>query len=530
MAFRLISFGRQSVQQASTLLVVTSLLSNVLGLARNLVFYRLIPPAWLDVYLASFRLSDFFFNLLVFGAIASAVIPVLNGLVHEKDEKQAFAVTNQLATWAVTAFIILDIVLFLEIRPVTHLLVPSFNASQFALSVKLNRLMLLQPILFAVSFIVGGLLNSYRHFGAYALAPLSYNTALIVGGLLYPHFGILAITGSVIVGTFLHFLVQYREAYAVGFRLRPTWEISPQLRQIVKLMLPRNLALAFGQLVPTVYTALASGLPQGSISVFSGLNDIQTTPTVVIANSLATAAFPTITAAVKDGNSTELNRVLGKVLRTALFVLVPLVAISLILRAQIVRLYIYIGHTHWGVSDQVAITTFAWFMIGIVPASLIVILTRVFYAHHDNRTPMLVAIFGSAVSIAWAVIGVTFLHKNVSVFAIAESVTAFIECALYLVILYRRKYIHLPIRQIGIHFRTYLIGSLIMVWLTWASLQAMGTLYGKVGIVGTNHIIGLLVQTLVASAVGVAAYFGYSTLESKEELKWLRKRAFSSDK
>src|SRR5690348_11983835 len=101
-------------RQASALLAAAAVFSNVLGLARNLIFYRQVgEPAQLEVYFASFRVADLFFNLLIVGAITSAVVPVLTELVSTERKARAQEVTNELLSWATLFFLALIILLWL---------------------------------------------------------------------------------------------------------------------------------------------------------------------------------------------------------------------------------------------------------------------------------------------------------------------------------------------------------------------------------------------------------------------------------
>ena len=528
---RIFSFGRHSVQQASLLLAGASLLSSVLGLGRNLILYRLVPKDLLDPYFASFKLSDLLLNLLIFGAITSALLPVITELLHKGEEKEVRKLTDQLISWSLLTFGSLGIVLYLAMPILGRLIVPGFaqHPEEMRVFVSLSRIVLLQPIFFSVSYIVGSLLNGYRRFGSYALAPLIYNTAVIVGASLFPQFGVSGISWAVVIGALLHMSVQYRESLRTGYRFRLDLSVSNRMREVMKLMVPRSLAQGFAQLVPTVYVNLASGLAAGSIAIFSGLNDIQTAPTMIVANSLASASFPAMTSLAHEGNLPEMDRLVSKLIRSVLFVLIPVVALGFILRAQFVRLYVGIGHADWGLTDQ-AILTFAWFLVGIVPTALITLFARLFYAHKDSRTPLLINVAGGSLAIVAAIFLIRFQHGTVVSLAIAESLSALLQCSLYLILLYARGYIRLPLWEIGRQSLHYLVGAFLLLWTTWASLQAVAQLYSRTNHLYTDRILGLLLQTAIAACVGLLVYFGYSTYGSKEELTWLKKRAFTSGK
>jgi putative peptidoglycan lipid II flippase len=521
------SLRTHTVKQASTLLAATALLSNALGLARNLIFYRFVRLERLDIYFASFRVADLLLNVLIVGAITSAVIPVITELISKKEEAKAHEVINQLLTFATLFFVIIMAVLWLEMRPLlVTFVVHGFDPERLDVAVQLSRLMLIQTVFFAWSFILGALLNGYRRFATYALAPLIYNATLIVGGVWAGSAGIIAITYSVIIGSFLHFFIQFAEARRAGFRLRPTLFRSTHFNAILRLMVPRSVSQAMYQVTLTVYTNLASTLQRGSIAIFSGINDLQTTPTVIVANSLATAYFPALSGYIAEEKWTEMNALLNKVLRLTLFLLVPVIGLSLILRAQIIRLYIGIGHANWQNTD-IAIMIFVWFMLGIIQGSVVIILSRIFYAHKDTRTPMVVGIVSSILGIVVSYAGIQLGHHSVAVLAIAETTIATTQCVLYLAILSKRGHVQLALPDLLQSSIRYFVGTLLLCTGAWMVLHLIDLFYTTTREGSTHTVLGLFIQTLLAALVGIAVYFRYSTISSKEEWQWIKMKLFS---
>lgn len=511
-----------TVRQASALLAVAALLSNALGLFRNILFYRLFPLEQLDLYFASFRVADFIFNLLIVGAISSAFIPAASELIAHGRKEEADRLANQLLTLATLFFLGLGLVLALAMPWLIRLIVPNFDAASQAQTVQLSRLLLIQTVFFSWSYILGGLLNARRRFAGYAMAPLLYNVSIIVFALFGQRYGISSITWGVVCGSLLHFAIQFREAWLLGFRPRPSLQITPAIRHIVTVMIPRSISQGMAQLVLIAYTALISGLPRGSLAIFTGMNDLQTTPTVIIGNSLATAFFPALAGFIAVSDGQKASVLLNKVIQVSLFILVPTLALLVVTRAQVVRLYIASGHSITWEQTDLAIRTLLWFLVGIIPASLVAILARVFYGLKDTLTPMLISLLSGAIAIAVAWIGIA-RGGDISLLGLSESLVSLVQCGLYLFVLRKREILSLSAANlIGPTF-TYLVGGALVAIGSWSALRLADGLYRASGYDTTRHISGLLFQLVAASAVGLLLYLGYSTLRSKEELKWLRK-------
>jgi len=282
-----------SVRGASIILMITLALSNILGLFCDRFLAKNISTFNLDIYYASFRIPDLVFNFLILGAITSAFIPIFSDYITSKNLKEGYRLTNTLINMAALFLILCAIILYFLMPFLMPLVVPSFKGYRLEEAIRYSRLLMLTPIFFSCSYILGGVLNSFQRFFAYSLAPLIYNASIIFGAaVLAPRYGTIYIIYSVIGGSVLHLLVQLPSAIKLGFRFQSVldWR-DKSIHKIFKLMVPRTIGMGVNQIMLVVYTAIASSLAVGSISAFSLSNNIQTMPSVVFGTSFATAVF-----------------------------------------------------------------------------------------------------------------------------------------------------------------------------------------------------------------------------------------------
>lgn len=516
------SFGR-----ATILLASTALLSNLLGVVRNWVYFRAIPDSQLlDVFFASFRLPDLLFNLFVVGAISSAFIPVASELRVKGDEKGVYRLTNQLLSWLTVVFTVVSLVLVLTMQPIMEWLVgqngQGFSAEQVALTVAMSRLFLLQTIAFAWSYTFGGFLNVQRRFSSYALAPLIYNVTLIAGGVLAFRYGLFAMVAAVLVGAVGHGLIQYLEARGAGYHPKLDLRIGKDLRSVSKLMLPRSVSQGMNQLVAFLFTGVLASIGASSISIYSSMNDMQTMFTVVVANSLALAAFPRLAEFGASQKFDEFNEVLQRTLRLLLFGLLPLLALSIVLRAQLVRLYFGIGGASWGETIS-AIDTLLMFLIGVLPAAFVAVLARVFYALKDAWTPVAITVIAALAALG---VGVSTSESlGVPGVALASSVLSLVQTLLMLIVLYRHPEVKLGFKLAWKPILSYGCMALLAGATSWAALRIVNALYEVFQLEGTRTIVGLGMQLLIAGGLGLLVVVAYARSFHPTELTWLKNRS-----
>ena len=211
------------------LVMALFLISRVAGLAREMIIgARFGTSAELDAYLAAFRVPDLLFQLMAGGALGSAFIPVFTGAWPGGTSPAhggSSAPSCNLVLIVMTGLAVLAALSAPWL--VRTILAPGFTPAQQALTAELMRWMLISTVIFGVSGIVMGVLNSFQHFLLPALAPVLYNLSIIAGAwFLAPKLGVYGLVMGVIVGAALHLDVQmfglwrYNARY---YRARSAW-------------------------------------------------------------------------------------------------------------------------------------------------------------------------------------------------------------------------------------------------------------------------------------------------------------------
>ena len=155
-------------------MVVTSayLASRLLGWLRTVVIssiYGASPD--LDAYFAAFRIPDLVFQLVAAGALSSALIPVLAGLIANEEEARSWRVVSTVANLMLIALVMLSAPDGRLAPWIVPVITPGFGPAQTELTIELTRIMLLSPILLALGALATSVLNARDRFSVASLAP-----------------------------------------------------------------------------------------------------------------------------------------------------------------------------------------------------------------------------------------------------------------------------------------------------------------------------------------------------------------------
>ncbi len=366
------------------------------------------------------------------------------------------------------------------------------------------RLLLIPPIIFAVSGVVMGILYAHQSFWLPGLAPSMYNLGIIFGALvLAPFLDVFGLAIGAIIGAVLHLLIQVPGLRRVGAQYSTRLAVrDPGVREVMRLMLPRMFGVAVVQLTFLVETILASWLTTGAVSALNYAWRLMLLPQGVVAQSVATAAFPTFANQYARGQFQQLRSSLAATVRSILFIAIPAAIGLLALREPIVQLLFERGR-FTTTSTEIVAAALGGYALGLIGHSGVEILARAFYALHDTRTPVLLGVLALGIDL---IIGLSLINVlGVLGLALANMTAASLEMIL-LVVVIRRRLGGLDVRRLTISALRTTLASLAMGVVVWGWLSiAAGA--------------AVLVRAIGGVLVGTGVFFIAAWLLRSEELR-----------
>jgi putative peptidoglycan lipid II flippase len=400
---KIFNFQNKTITSGALILGVSYCFSALLGLFRDrLLAGRFGAGLELDVYFAAFRIPDFVYNILIFGGLIVAFLPLFSEY-FAKDKEEAWKMTNYILNALLFFLILFSLLLFFLTPWLIKWIFPGFGPEQQNLAVPLTRLLFLSPILFGISNLLSGILQYFHRFFVYSLTPILYNLGIIFGILfLSPKFGIFGVGMGVILGAFCHMAIQIPSAIKCGLNYKFLFDFKyPAIGRIFKLMIPRVFAVAAQQINLIVIVSIASIISAGSIAIFNFSNNLQGLPIGVIGASFAVAIFPSLSRAWAQNQKEEFARNFSKVFRQVLFLTIPVSILIFIFRNLIVKIILETGQFS-AIDTKLTATCLGLFAFSIFAQSLIPLLSRAFFSWQDTKTPTLVTIFSVVLNIVLA--------------------------------------------------------------------------------------------------------------------------------
>lgn len=526
---------RRSVARSAGIVSLAVMASRVLGLVREMVFAYFFGASKSyanDAYVIAFRIPNLLRDLFAEGALSSAFVTVFSDYLVTKDEKEAFRLSNFVATILIVVLGIL-IVLGIIFAPQVVTAIASGlqnDREKFDLTVRLTRIMMPFILLVALAAQAMGVLNARDRFGIPALSSTFFNVGSIAGGLAIaalltdptfshpinaivekPIEGIVGMSYGVLIGGLLQYAVQWPSLLGAGFRYRPMLSFrDPGVRRIFKLMGPAVIGAAAVQVNVLVNTNFATNIPGGSGPV-SWLNysiRLMQFPIGVFGVAIATATLPSISRSAALNNMSEFRHTLAGSIRLAFLLTIPSTVGLIVLGRPIISL-IY-EHRSFGPNDtDHTASALAFYAIGLAGYAAIKILAPAFYALDDARTPMMISLLSMATNFAmnWLLVGP--LHERG--LALSTSTVALMNFSLLYLIM-RRRVGGIEGRRTAITVAKILLASAVMGASCWL---ISGAIFRIAGLSVPAKALNLIVSV----SAGAGVFYVAASVLGVPELK-----------
>ena len=521
---------------AAGILAMSALISRLLGLLRDRVLAgRFGAGEELDVYFAAFRIPDFVFGILIMAGISAVFLPIFSEY-FKKSAEQGWKFASNVLNCFLILLIFICSLLAIFAPLVVKFVAPGFSPEQEALVIPLTRIMLLSPIFFGLSSVFSGVAHYFSRFLLYSIAPILYNLSIIFGVLfLVPVFGLHGLAYGVVLGAFLHWLIQIPAAKMSGFRYSPMFNFKHSgMLKVFKLMIPRSIGAAAYQINLIIITAIASTLAIGSIAIFNFSNNLQFLPIGLIGASFAIAAFPVLSRVWADGTKEKFLEIFYSTFRQILFLIIPFSLLMFILRAQLVRLVLGTGEFGW-LETRLTAASLGIFCLAIFASGFFPFLVRVFYSFQDIKTPVVIGLFSMVLNIILALSFVSFLQfpnffqeliisifklqgiKDITVVGLplAFAVSQIFQFVLLLIFL-KKRILEIDFGKIWKSFKKIILASILMLVFTYFTLQIAAIF------VNMKTFLGVFLQSSLAGLVGVFVYVLAALFLKSPEIKTIK--------
>ncbi len=502
-------FKPQQAGIAALFVTIATLLSTILGLVRDKVMAHYFGAGLdTDFYNYGYTIPDTLQNILIMGVTSSSFIPIFAEYVANYTKEEANRLASSFLNITLIVFSVICLLVGVFMPQITDVwLSDEIPAEHKIAIVDITRLFLIAQIAFAMSKVFSGILQTHKHFTAYALALLVYNPAIILGMVLFhKEHGIYSAAYGAVIGASLVALVNMFDLLGTDYRYKPVLDLrSHGIRNIYVLAIPNFLNMALLQIVFLAYSRISIDLAEGSYSAFRYALNFENFPVNIFGISFVTAIFPFLAENVSKKNFVNFNYNVQNSIRQILYLTLPAGAGMAVLSHEIIGLIL--GGGKFGPKEIEMTASILYFYAWIVPLeSLWYLFARAFYAMKDTWMPFYFRLAGTVINLTISYI--LAYEIGPQAFSIGLLVAFLIQISLFVIGL-KRKVSEFDLKQ-AITMASKLIGcTAFMYLLVWAFnvyLQQAGWMMHY------SERMQYLLRTVIGIGVGGVSYIGLTVI------------------
>lgn len=497
----------------SSVIILSAMMiaSRFLGLVRNRTFATYFDKGELDLLLASYRIPDFVFEVLITGALSSAFIPLF--IKYKKSSRE---LSENISAIINVISILLGVgmlVAFVGAGTIVPLITPGFTPEQNQEVVNISRIYIASQLPFFVyGNILSGIAQAHKIFILTAVAPLVYTLGVIFGTMfLSQTYWIYGPAIGTVVGAFLFFVIQIPILYKTPFHFRFRAWNPTVVKEFFTLFLPRTFSVLTSQIEQTIDLSLATLIGSGSVTIVNFAQRLQLFPVAFVGMAFGQASLPYISSLYKDKKFSAIRTLFVDSLLQILYISIPLAFFCIFARTPLVRIAYGGRKFDWDATVMTAMTL-SYFALSVPFHSIFYFITRAFYASHDTKTPLYINLFSIALNIALSVCFVSVLKLPEWSLGLSFSIAITVNVILHLLAFYKRIQGY-DVQRLITHSLRILLISFLSSIPSYIALKLLDQL-----VIDTTRTINVLLLLGISSATMGLSYLFFSWLLKIEEV------------
>lgn len=432
-----------SITKKAGVVSLLTIVSRISGFLRDATISHIFGAGWLtDAFMIAFTIPNMFRRLLAEGALSIAFVPVFSrySVTRTKEEYQTLLDSTLSLLSLITGVVVLLGIVFSPL--IIKFFAPGFADQQYDLAVLLNRLMF--PYLFFISltsFFIG-VLYSKNSFAVPATSQIELNLVMILCALLLHSIfdlSIISLAIGVLIGGLLQLVTQAyygirQNFYVPSFVWNPD---HPDVKKMMRLMLPATAGIAIYQVNLMVSRAFASLIEDGTVTYIYLSDRIFELPLGIFAVAIATVSLPALSEYYTRRELTKFRETISKAIRSTMFISIPAMFGVLALNLPIIS-YLF-QHGRFSFENTVACAPVVFnAILGLFAVSKTRILVQAFYAMGDIKAPVWIAFLSFLINIIFSLLFIYAIHLGGSGLTMANTISNIFNSTILSIVLYKK--------------------------------------------------------------------------------------------
>ena len=475
-------------------IMVISVISKIFGFGRELFFSYYFGASYVtDAYLVSTTIPLVIFSLVGVG-INSAFIPIFTNISENESKERAFTSTSRLL---LSLFIICTLSYFIILvftSPIVKIFASGFSGDILKLTVEYTRISALIIYFVIVINTFTALLQVNNKFYIAAIIGIPFNVAYMIGIYIAYLKGNTYLPIVTVITYLVQALMLFYPVKKLGYKFKYNLGLKDKyLKQILIIALPAIIGGSLEQVNYLIDKTVASRIGiKGGITLLNYSSKLNLAISGILISSLLVVFFPRISKLVAKNDRITLKNEILNTISFTMIVSIPISILILILRYEIISFLFQRGNFNES-NTIITAKCLLCYNIAFSFIGLREILSRIFYALKDTKTPVINSVIGVILNI--------FLNLTLSKYlglpgiALATTISIIFTVILLFFTLYK-KYKVLYIKEIIVTFLKIILASIIVGFIVY-NIKNILINYPLILNLMFSSLVGIIIYILI---------------------------------
>lgn len=424
------------MKKSVLIIMILAISTKIIGFSRDVLlsfFYGVSNIS--DAYLVSIIIPTLIVAFIGTG-ITTSFIPLYNRIKIERGYLSADLFTINVIKFILVICTILVIIVLLFTGSIVKLFASGFEGDVFNLTVNFTKISIVSVYFAALIYIFSGYLQIKNNFFAPAMMGIPNNLIIMLSIFSSVKFGLYVLAAGTVIAMFSQMIFLLFFVYKKGLRFNYKKEKNHEdLKKMIILSIPVILGVSVNQINVLIDRTMASQIVVGGISALNYADRLNEFIQAIFVMSIITVIYPQISKMAINGNIAGLKIMLLDAVSGISLLVIPATVGSMLLAEPIIRFLFGRGEFN---QEAILMTSNVLFFysLGMCWFGLREVISRVFFALQDTKTPMINATIAMVLNIILNVaLG---KYMGISGLALATSISA-MGCTGLLLIQLRKR-------------------------------------------------------------------------------------------
>ena len=432
-----------SMSVATILMMVGLVFSKCSGFLRDIFVSARFDDMYRDAFTLAFMIPDIVFDLLIGGAIQSAITPTLASSIAKGEEEKGWRAVNIFISVFSVLVISVCVLGVVFSEPMYMVFRSEEKGTEVAhLAAMASKWLFPQIFFMMLAALSIGILNSYKRFGSTAFGPTVYNFCVLASILLFAgnsEHKLMMTTAGIMVAAGVYFLFQLLCGHDILKRFRFTFKPQDkEFHALVRKALPILLSASVVRINMAILNFFAEQIPEHVTFLLRNASTVWQLPYGIFAVAIGSVMLPSIASLYGEKKYSECSSLLSSRLKSALFLTIPSAGFMILMNVDVIKAVFQWTSAYTDANAEKAGTFLIGYSAAIITHTVIFIMNQAFYGMGKTRIPLIAGCIGLVTNPLFCTIFISMGFDLISL-TFAYSLTSLFQLLTLCIIYYKRK-------------------------------------------------------------------------------------------